>query len=403
MKSPGRNVQAERSDRKGAEQLFAEAFECQGKGRFHHAIRLYLDYIEQVPAAASAFNNLGNCLRSIGENEKSIRYFEHALRLEPGRVSSRLNLSLARLAVGDYLEAWPDYEARLETIEFRRELLKHPEYRWNGDPITGKKRLYVYANQGLGDELQCLRFLPELYERAERIVLELQAATVSLLGEVPDHVQLVARGEEVPSFYNWCELFSLPGIFGITPETIPETPPLVFRENPAIGRLIEERGRNRPDAMRVGLVWSGNPANSLNRFRACGLGHMAALLEVQGCQFFSLQKGLPATEIESLGLGDRIIDLGPHLDDFAATATAIRKLDLLITTDTSVPHLAGALGEKAWVLLHHPADWRWGMEGDSTPWYPSLQLYRQARMGDWGELVERVSQDLAAAARTARS
>ena len=378
------------SPRLTPEELFAKAYALQQSGDFSAALEMYSTFVKLKPGSPSGFNNRGNCLRSLGEDERAIGDFKKALELEPNRSSSRLNLSLARLALGEYEAAWPDYESRLDAIPFRKELLERRDLQWDGEQLQEGQRLFVFGNQGLGDELQCLRFLPEVYQRAGDIVIELQAATKPLLGKVPEHVSVIQRGETVPPFHRWCEIFSLPRLLGVTSETIPAPVPPEFERDASIRNQLEDSRRKKEGRTQIGLVWSGNPENALNRFRSFSLEDLDPLLELDPFCFFSLQKGPAAKVLERFDRKERLFDLGGSLRDFTSTATAIEELDLVITTDTSVPHLAGALGLEAWVLLHDPADWRWGREGGGTPWYPSLRLFRQQSPGDWAGVISGV-------------
>ncbi|MDF1862873.1 MAG: tetratricopeptide repeat-containing glycosyltransferase family protein [Verrucomicrobiales bacterium] len=375
------------SPRLTPEELFAKAYELQQSGDFSAALEMYSAFVKLNPGSPSGFNNRGNCLRSLGEDGRAIQDFTRALELEPNRSSSRLNLSLARLALGEYEAAWPDYESRLDTIAFRKELLERRDLQWDGEPLQEGQRLFVFGNQGLGDELQCLRFLPEVFQRAGDIVVELQAATKPLLGKVPDHVSIIQRGETVPPFHRWREIFSLPRLFGVTIETIPAPVPPEFERDASIRKQLRDKRRKMKGRKQIGLVWSGNPENALNRFRSFTLEDLKPLLELDSFSFTSLQKGSAAKELEQFDEVEKLTDLGGCLHDFTSTATAIEELDLIITTDTSVIHLAGALGLEAWVLLHVPADWRWGREGEQTPWYPSLRLFRQQSPGDWAGVI----------------
>lgn len=376
------------------DQLFARAYEWQEAGRFLEAGRAYAEYLNQRRGDPSAWNNLGNCYRSLGRDDKAIPCFDEALRLEPGRPSSLLNRGLAKLALGDYSGGWPDYEARLETISFRSEIVALKDRQWKGEKLGAGEPLYLFSNQGLGDAFQTWRFLPAVAKRATEIILELQAPVVPFAGGLPENVRVVERGGPVGRFARWCEMFSLPGIFGATPENLPPNPPIEFDRSSAVEKVIAEERRRFPSCRHIGLAWSGTPANPLNRFRACGLGHLQPLLGLDSIRFYSLQKGAPATEIKTLGEEGRLVDLDPLLTDFAATATAIENLDLVISTDTSIPNLIGMLGREAWVMLHRPADWRWGQCGVRTPWYPSLRLFRQKKMREWPTLVEEVRQAL---------
>lgn len=372
------------------EQLFARAYEWQEEGQFHKAGKAYAEYLNHRREDAAGWNNLGNCYRSLGRDDKAVPCFDEALRLEPGRISSRLNRGLARLALGEYSAAWPDYEARLETIEFRKEVVARKDRQWRGETLGKGEPLYLFGNQGLGDVFQTWRYLPLVAKRAEEIVLEVQGPVLPLARGLPESFRVVERGERVGPFARWCELFSLPGLFGATRETLPPTPSIEFERVESIRDRLRKEREKHPGKPLVGLAWSGTPANPLNRFRACGLNHLRPLLEREEFRFVSLQKGAPATEIAALGLGEYLCDLDPFLTDFGATATAVEELDLVISTDTSIPNLVGMMNEEAWVMLHRPADWRWGRTGSSTAWYPSLRLFRQKRMRDWPPVVEEV-------------
>lgn len=375
-------------------ELFAQAYEWQEAGEFHKAGHAYAEYLNQRRGDPSAWNNLGNCYRSLGRDDKAIPCFDEALKLEPGRASSRLNRGLALLATGDYLAAWPDYEARLETIEFRKEVVAQRDRQWHGEHLGKGEPLYLFSNQGLGDAFQTWRFLPEVEDRVEEIVLELQEPILPLAGGLSEKFRVVKRGDPVGPVARWCELFSLPGLLDITRENLPQTPRVEFSRSEEIQNRIRQERERFPGKPLIGFVWSGTPANPLNRFRACGLNHLRPFLEREEFRCVSLQKDAPATEIETLGLQDSILDLGPFLTDFGATATAIEELDLVIATDTSIPNLIGMLNREAWVMLHRPADWRWGQEGERSPWYPSLRLFRQKRMRDWPSLIDEVLQAL---------
>ncbi len=373
---------------------FAQACEWQSLGKFHRAANQYIEILRSQPGTAPVYNNLGNCFRSIGQFEKAIRCYDQALALEPGRSSSRLNRGLAKLSLNQYRDAWLDYEARLEVISFRQDLLEIPDRRWQGQGLGKDGTLYLYGNQGLGDELQCLRFVPIAAARVDHVVLELQAPMVSLSSQLPDNVRVIVRGEKVPPFHQWAELFSLPGILDIGIDDLPAPVRPHYQVDGRVKSAIDLSRNAFPEKLHVGLVWSGSPDNNLNTIRACGLQHLEPLMELNHCRFHSLQMGRPQGEITRRGLSGRIEDLSPLLTDFAATATAVDALDLVITTDTSVPHLAGTLGAETWLMLHQPADWRWGQEGQTSAWYPSIRLFRQERMRDWVPVVDQVRNSL---------
>jgi len=372
------------------DELFAQAYEWQASGQFLRAGHAYAEYLNHRGDDPSGWNNLGNCYRSLGCDEKAIPCFDRALELEPGRPSSRLNRGLSYLALGDYKAGWPDYEARLEAIAFRSEIVAQRNCQWNGETLSGEETLYLFGNQGLGDALQVWRYLGDVANRVSQVTLELQSPLISLTKYLPPNVKVIERGQAVGKAHKWCELFSLPGIFGTELSTIPKPAGIEFDRDKNILRRIEKERRKDRHALQIGLVWSGTPANSLNTYRALSLEQLRPILELEHCRFHSLQKGGPANEAELLDSSIRPVDLSSHLTDFASTATAIEALDLVITADTSVPNLIGAMDQSAWVLLHQPSDWRWGKHGATSPWYPRLELFRQPAMRDWAPVVEEV-------------
>lgn len=371
---------------------FSDAFALQKSGNFQAAIDSYGAIVATTPGNASAWNNLGNCLRSIGRFEDSAVCLRRALSLNPSRANYRLNLSLTLLSLGDYASAWSEYEARLELIGHGADI-RAAAPGWRGEALSASETLLIYGNQGLGDEMQCLRYLPRVLDLAPHVVLEVQAPLRSLANGFSGPASVIARGEPRPCFHRQVEWFSLPGIFRTTRDSVP--PPLVprFEPDPAVVAEISRLRSLIPKHRHIGLVWSGSPHNDLNPFRACGLEHMRPLLDLPDCRFYSLQLGPPRVDLERFE-SSQITDLAPWLTDLQSTATAITALDLVITTDTSVPHLAGTIGAETWLLLHDPADWRWQLERDHSPWYPSLKLFHQTRPRHWPGVIAEVRRSL---------
>ena len=225
--------------------------------------------------------------------------------------------------------------------------------KWDGSFIP-KATLLVHAEQGLGDTLNFVRFIPRVSSRVGRVIFECQRPLVRLLKNVKGIDQIIAYSDALPNFDFHVPLLSLPGIFKTTPENVPEPLPYI-NEIQESCELISEAG----DEIKVGIVWTGNPANPVNRFRTIGLSALKELFSVRGCLFFSLQCGESADKILDEGLEDRICDLRPLMDDFAATANLIKQLDVVISVCTSVAHLGGSIGSETWIMLPMDADWRW--------------------------------------------
>jgi len=366
-------------------------------GEFHRAAELYRKSLRLAPKNPDAFNSLGNSVRSLGRYAEAIALYNQGLQLKPKDAGILLNRSLAKLALGKYSEAWEGYENRLSIIQRRSEVLDSGKPGWKGEQLSKGETLYIYGNQGLGDELMCLRFLPLVEELAENVVLEVQEPLVELVRDFPGIREVRSYSKKpLPDFDKYVEMFSLPGIFGIEVDSIPDPVCPPFEPDTDLRNLIGTyRKAEKKSCRHIGLVWSGNPKNEVNRFRACGLDAFVPLLSVPDCRFYSLQKGKPEEELSSRpALQEQIINLAPYLKNMRLTATAIQELDLVITVDTSIPHLAGTIGEASWALIHDPADWRWNLDSEKSPWYPGLRLFTQKRRGDWESVMERVKEAL---------
>ena len=270
-------------------------------------------------------------------------------------------------------------------------LRKLPQPLWTGEDLAGKTIL-LHHEQGLGDTIQFMRYAPLVAARGARIVLELQPALVRLAAGFQGTMEIVAAGSPLPPFDFHCPLLSLPERFATDLATIPVAIPYLVPETEATARW---RRQLAPGAgLKIGLVWAGNPAHQDDRKRSLPLERLMPLLKVPGLRWFSLQVGERAGDIARLP-GGMITDLSQNLTDLAETAAAIANLDLVVAVDTSVVHLAGALGRPVWVLLPFAPDWRWMLGRDDSPWYPSLRLFRQKRPDDWDAVVAKVRRALA--------
>jgi hypothetical protein len=255
---------------------------------------------------------------------------------------------------------------------------------WRGESLGGKTIL-LHAEQGFGDSLMLLRYAPLVAARGGRVVVEVPRALERLAARLAGGpYTLVAAGQPLPAFDLHCPLMSLPLAFGTTPETIPAAVPYFSAAPDAIARW---RARLATAAgMKIGIVWAGNPVHLNDASRSIALDRLASLFELPETQWYSLQVGERASDLAKLPAG-RITDLAPDLTDFAETAAAISALDLVISVDTAVAHLAGALGHAVWILLPFDPDWRWLLERGDSPWYPTARLFRQPKRGDWDSVV----------------
>jgi hypothetical protein len=255
----------------------------------------------------------------------------------------------------------------------------------------------VFAEQGLGDLFQFARYLALLAERGIRTIVEVPASAAELVRGVDGVASVVLRGEQLPQVDACCGLLSLPYLLGSKGLAIPSQVPYLRVPNRTVGKW---RQRMQPVAssLRVGLVWAGSSTNQAGGYRSMRLEEVAPLLETAGIEFFSLQKGEHASDLRTSRFGSLVRDWSDDLDDFSDTAALIQCLDLVISVDTAVAHLAGALGKKVWTLIPSVPDWRWHQSGCDAAWYPTMRLYRQVRSGDWGGVIQIVREDLSALA-----
>jgi len=332
-------------------------------------------------------------LQAQNDVRPAIDAFRHALALKPDFAHARWNLSLALLLDGQLVEGWREYDARLALPELGRDRHRFPGQSWDGTALAGKT-LLVYPEQGLGDALQFARYATLLMETGARCVIRCLDALAPLLATIPGVAEVSRDDEALPQYEAHLPLLSLPRVLGTTPETIPATVPYIAVSDVkrAVARAMLARAGRPP---RIGLCWAGNAAHGNDRNRSLPLAALAPLFAVPGIAWFSLQQGKAAAQIAASPAADHLV---PLLADTALvdTAALIAELDLIITVDTSIAHLAGALARPAWVLLPFAPDWRWQLGRDDSPWYPTLRLFRQPRLRDWQSVVARVQARLAA-------
>jgi tetratricopeptide (TPR) repeat protein len=361
----------------------AEAVPC-----FHEALRLR-------PEFAEAANNLGVTLADLSRLQEAVAAFDQALRLRPDHAETRRNRALALLLLGDYERGWTEYEWRWKCDNAPRRPFAQPA--WDGAPLEGRTIL-LHAEQGLGDTLHFIRYAPLVQQRGGRVVVECQPALKRLLGACRGIDQLVVQGEPLPAFDVHAPLLSLPTLFRTTPATVPADAPYLTAD-PALVEYWRQRLQPIP-AFKVGIAWQGSSKYGGDKARSIPLKHFAALAAVPGVQLVSLQKGSGSEQLAHVQGQFTVLDLGRQIDDaagaFMDSAAVMHHLDLVISSDTALPHLAGALGVPVWVALCCPCDWRWLREREDSPWYPSMRLFRQRGWGDWDDVFERLAAALAA-------
>ncbi|RYJ01163.1 MAG: tetratricopeptide repeat protein, partial [Acetobacteraceae bacterium] len=352
---------------------------CQARGDLAGAEAAYGHALADRPEAAETLNNLANLHQGAGRLEAALALQDRALTLAPGNADMHYNRALLLLLLGRWAEGWREHEWRWQAAGFASPRRRFASPAWDGRPLPGGT-LLVHWEQGLGDTIQFIRHAAAARARAGRLVLEVQPPLAPLLRGLPGLDAVVTAGDRVPPHDAHAPLLSLPLLLD-QPVPAPQPPYLAL---PAVAR----------EAGRIGLVWAGNPKHLNDRNRSVPLPLLAPLLALPGRHWVSLQVGPRSADIVTAGLAARLEDLSPTLVDFTATAAALARLELLITVDTAVAHLAGALGVPTWLLLPFAPDWRWGPSGTTTPWYGSLRIWRQPRPGDWAMLLPNLMSSL---------
>ena len=333
------------------------------------------------PDFAEAHNNLGKALMELGRYDEAEASYARALALKPDYNNADYNRSLLLLLRGDFKAGWAGYEKRL--VEGSPLALPDRGFRqflWDGADLAGK-RILLYEEQGVGDTIQFVRYARTLKDAGATVVVECQPDLKTLLATAPGIDAVFSPPESVADFDVHAPLLSLPHLCGTDIDSIPADIPYLSA-NPL---TLPD-----PGDINIGLVWAGNAAHKNDRNRSMDVGRFNPLLGLSGARFYGLQVGARADDPAKAGIGGEITDLSPRLMDYAATAAAIAALDLVISVDTSVAHLAGAMGKPVWLPLPKVPDFRWLLDRDDSPWYPTMRLFRQPRQGDWDSVIDAV-------------
>ncbi|WP_263833872.1 tetratricopeptide repeat protein [Sulfurospirillum oryzae] len=335
------------------------------------------------PDYADAYSNVGAVYKEAKEYQAAIPYYQKALALKPEHTNANFDMALIELTFGNYESGWKRYEHRLKMSELIAKIHPYKTPMWRGESLLGKT-LLLQNEQGYGDNIMFIRYVSFFVAMGAKVIVRTRPELVSLFAFVEGIDAVYSEEEAIPLHDYYLPLLSAPFYFKTTLETIPKAFPYLHVKHQTVTLSLDKQRLN------IGLVWSSSRTNKDFNNKYIGLFQYKSLFEIPNTAWYSLQVGEDALEIEKEGLEDKIVDLSPHLIDFAATAQMIQKLDLVITMDTAVAHLCGALHKEAWVLVPKPADWRWMQEGDRTPWYESLILFRQVNKGDWSVPIEAV-------------
>lgn len=374
----------------------ADNWSCRGVAlaslmRLDEALASFEKGLTLDPQSLRALNGKGMTLVALGRVDEAIAIYKTAARLHPGNPMTHGNLAFAELVAGNFKDGFANYEWRRKDGPIGKSQRSYPQGEWNGEDIAGKT-LLLHPEQGLGDVVQFARFVPAIAANGARIVIEAPAPLANLLRTLAGGATVVRSGEALPSFDVHAPLMSLAHKLKLTLETIPTAPYLRADAQ----KRAAWRSRLAPlQGKRVGVCWSGHRIHKNDHARSIPFATFSGMLEAKGVAFVSLQREVRPTD-EAARSHPGVVDWMSEVADFADTAALIAELDLVVTVDTSVAHVAGALGKPVWILLAAAPDWRWLLGRDDSPWYPTARLFRQQKLGDWPSVVTRVRNELAA-------
>jgi tetratricopeptide (TPR) repeat protein len=346
------------------------------------------------PNDAPAHCQIGHLHSHLGDHQAALAAYERAVALEPEAPEVRLALAQLLLLLGDFEQGWREYEWRWRIPDLNEAMVRFAQPRWDGRPLDGT--LLVHSEPGFGDMFQFVRYVTLAARRCTRVVVECKPALARLIADVEGVCRVVHEGEELPAFDAQLPPIAFPYTFGTTITTVPWQGPYIKPDAARVREWSMRVAASNARSLKVGLVWTGNASNLSVRHRRVTLQTLAPFARVPEATFFSLQKGGESARPGAVPAGMHFVDWTAEIRDFSDTAALISLLDLVISVDTSVAHLAGAMGQAVWVILPHSPEWRWLLERDDSPWYPTMRLFRQQEEGDWDGLVARVSDALAA-------
>ena len=368
--------------------LFNKGVVLQDLKRWEAALEAYQQAIAAKPDYAEAYSNRGNIFRELTQWEAALASYDQALAAKPDYAEAQTNRAIVRLLLGDFERGWQDYECRWRHADTSTlaDIRTFSQPRWSGEESIAGKTILVHTEQGFGDVLQFCRYVQPVADLGARVILEVPKPLLSLITSLDGVSQLVARGSELPQFEYQCPLLSLPLAFRTRLETIPASARYIRADEAKVADWRVKLGEKTK--ARVGLAWSGSTTG-----KSIPLEQLIQRLPA-GFQYVSLQKEVRDADRDVLRSSRAIADFAQELNDFSDTAALCECLDLVISVDTSVAHLGGALGKPTWIVLMYSADWRWLLDRDDSPWYPAAKLYRQERIGEWAGALARMAADL---------
>lgn len=358
-------------------------------GDYDEAILTFKQALSLNTQYAEALNSLGVTYKEAGQCDRAIDCYDQAIAIQPDYADAHWNRTLAQLLKGDLARGWSHYQAHYEALKTRTTVPGDEHPLWHGEPLNGR-RILVRFEQGLGDNLQFIRYLPQVKQRGGTVIYQAKPALHALLEgfEGIDELIEATSEQDIPVEYDLqISLMDLARVFNTSLDNIPAHVPYLRPDPERVAAWQETFGHS---GAKVGLAWAGSPFHRNDRNRSCRMNTLAPLLQTEGTHFYGLQTG-PAGQEAQPHPSERFNNLGHRLGDLSDTAAAIAHLDLVISVDTAVLHLAGALGKSAWGLLPYAPDWRWMLDRTDTPWYPTLRLFRQNSPGAWAAMVDQVA------------
>jgi len=366
----------------------------QAQDRLDEAVAGYQKAIKLKPDYPQAYIGLGSTLQRQGRLAEAVTCFRKVIELRPDDPDAHNNLAMTLLMRGEMAAGWAEYEWRWKTPQMIRHRRDFANPQWSGEAAEGRT-LLIHAEQGFGDTVQFCRYAPLAAARGLRVIMDVPTPLVRLMRSLAGVDLVVAHGDEPPQFDLHCPMLSMPLALGTTLETIPGAVPYLQADGAQVGMWHSRLATMAKKDPRIGLAWAGNPRNhsptwaAVDRRRSLALDRLAPLFGLAGLHFFSLQKDRSEVPVDF-----PLTDLMNEMEDFADTAALIANLDLVISVDTAVVHLAGALGKPVWMLDRFESDWRWLIGRRDSLWYPTLRLYRQPYPGDWESVLADVARDL---------
>ncbi|MFZ5908194.1 MAG: tetratricopeptide repeat protein [Nitrospirota bacterium] len=355
---------------------------------FDQALAWYEKAIQVDPHSDRACMNIALIVRIQGRHKDAIPYYRRAIEYNPDNAVAHWNLSNVLLLLGDFEAGWEEYLWLWKTEDAGEHRRNFPGPSWQGEDITGLTIL-LYSEHGFGDTVQFVRYAPLVACRGAKVILDCQPELVPLLKTVEGLQTVIPAGSKLPPYDLHCSLMKLPILFHTAAKNIPSAVPYI-KADPVLIRKWADRLRNRRSKVTIGLTWAGSSTPK----KYCPLNDFSPLLQLDGVVFYSLQKGRSADQAKNLPDRIQLLDYTDDLHDFSDTAALIENLDLVISIDTSVAHVTGALGKPVWVLLPFVPDWRWMLGREDSPWYPTMSLFRQPALGDWGSVISLIVEQL---------